>query len=127
VFREFFDGAIKSRSAFAVIDRRTGRVIGSSRYYDFDPEKREIAVGFTFLTREYWGGSFNRELKNLMLDHASRIVDVVVFHVGEGNARSRKAMEKIGGVLCGRREKAGPGGVPRVDVIYRIEVGKKNP
>ena len=124
VFEEFFAQALKSKGALAVIDRRTGRMIGSSRYYDLDTEKGEVAIGYTFLSREYWGGSFNRELKTLMLDHAFRFVNAVVFHVGERNVRSRRAMEKIGGVLSGGREKTGADGRPRRDVIYRIE---KNP
>jgi RimJ/RimL family protein N-acetyltransferase len=125
VFRGFFDGAIKSGSALGVYDRSTGRLIGSSRYYDLDEDKREVAIGFTFLSREYWGGSYNRELKTLMLDHAFRFVDAVIFHVGENNVRSRKAMEKIGGALCGTRVKPARDGSLRTDVIFRIE--KKKP
>jgi RimJ/RimL family protein N-acetyltransferase len=121
VFEGFFAGALKSKGALAVFDRRAERMIGSSRYYDLDSQKREIAIGYTFLSREYWGGSFNRELKTLMLKHAFRFVDAVVFHVGENNIRSRKAMEKIGGALSGSREAIGTDGRPRRDVIYRIE------
>lgn len=121
VFERFFAGGLESGGAFAVIERATGRIVGSSRYYDLDLEKSEVAIGYTFLSRSLWGGSFNRELKTLMLDHAFRFVKAVVFHVGENNVRSRKAMEKIGGVLSGSREKTGPDGRPRRDVIYRIE------
>lgn len=99
VFRLYFDGALESRSALAIIDRATGEIIGSSRYFGFDPHLREIEIGWTFLTRRYWGGPTNQELKRLMLDHAFRFVDCVIFWVGESNSRSRRAMEKIGGVL----------------------------
>jgi RimJ/RimL family protein N-acetyltransferase len=98
-FRSFFDGAIESRAALAILDRQSGRIIGSSRYHGHDPQLSEIEIGWTFLTRPYWGGTWNRELKRLMLDHAFGFVDTVVFWVGEGNVRSRRAMEKIGGVL----------------------------
>lgn len=124
VFEKFFAEALRSKGALAVIDRSTGRVIGSSRFYDFDPARSEVIIGYTFLTREHWGGSFNRELKTLMLDHAFRFVGAVVFHVGEANVRSRKAMEKIGGVLSGSLEKIGADGRPRRNVIYRIEKAK---
>ena len=96
VFQRFFDGAIESKGAFAVIDRRSGRIIGSSRYCDLKPAEREVEIGWTFLARAYWGGAYNGELKTLMLDHAFRFVDRVVFVVGEHNLRSRKALEKIG-------------------------------
>ena len=52
----------------------------------------------------YWGGPTNRALKTLMLEHAFRSVDRVIFHVGAGNLRSRKAMEKLGGVLRRKRK-----------------------
>jgi RimJ/RimL family protein N-acetyltransferase len=87
-----------SGGAFAVIDRATGRIIGSSRYNDYDAERREIEIGWTFLGRAYWGGACNREMKQLMLRHAFRFVDAVLFRVGPDNIRSQRAMEKIGGV-----------------------------
>lgn len=99
VFREYFDGAIECGSAFAFVDRENRKIFGSSRYHGFDPVTREIEIGWTFLARDYWGGSYNSEIKQLMLEHAFQFVDTVVFWVGETNARSRRAMEKVGGVL----------------------------
>jgi len=99
VFQRFFDGAIQSKGALAVIDRKTGRIIGSSRYHEYNPEKREIEIGWTFLEREFWGGAYNRELKSLMLDHVLQFVDRVLFRVGENNLRSQKALQKIGARL----------------------------
>ncbi len=103
VFREFFRGAMESGGAFAVIDINGERVIGSSRYKGYDPEKSEIEIGWTFLARSHWGGVYNREMKQLMLRHAFKFVKSVVFLVGPGNIRSQKAMEKIGGVRIGSR------------------------
>jgi len=94
VFQKFFDGALESRGAFAIIERKSGRIIGSSRYCNLI--NREVEVGWTFLEREFWGGTYNRELKQLMLDHAFRFVDRVLFVVGEQNFRSQKALAKIG-------------------------------
>jgi RimJ/RimL family protein N-acetyltransferase len=98
VFRKFFDGAIASGSGFSFVERESGKIIGSSRYHAYDPALSEIEIGWTFLARAYWGGSYNREVKRLMLDHAFNFVDTVLFWVGETNVRSRGAMEKIGGV-----------------------------
>src|ERR1051326_1929774 len=78
-FRKYFDSGIASGSAFAVIDRKTGRIIGSSRYHDLRPEESQVEIGFTFLERGYWGGAYNGELKKLMIDHAFRFVERVVF------------------------------------------------
>ena len=119
VFREFFKGALDSGGGLVAIDRATGEVIGSSRYYGFDAEKREIEIGWTFLVRSRWGGKFNTEMKRLMLDHAFRFVDRVIFSVGATNIRSQKAMEKIGGVRAGRRESM-MAGKPVEHVIFEI-------
>ena len=97
VFRQFFDGALDSKSAFAFVERATGALIGSSRYHGYDPERGEIEIGWTFLVRAHWGGVANREIKRLMLTHAFTFVDTVIFWVGESNGRSKRAMEKIGG------------------------------
>jgi N-acetyltransferase len=110
VFSGFFREALDTGSAFAVIDRATGRIIGSTRYFGYDEARREIEIGWTFLAREYWGGVYNREMKTLMLRHAFSFVDRVIFLVGPQNFRSQRAMEKIGGVRAGmtRREPGGP-------------------
>lgn len=99
VFRGYFDGAVESGAALVFIDRKNGNVIGSSRYHGLDTEKKEIEIGWTFLERDYWGGSYNVEIKQLMLDHAFKFVNTVVFWVGENNLRSRRAMEKLGATL----------------------------
>jgi RimJ/RimL family protein N-acetyltransferase len=123
VFREFFDGALKTRAAFSFVDRKTGKVIGSSRYYGYDPKKREIEIGWTFLARAYWGGSINAEIKRLMLDHAFTFVDTVVFWVGETNWRSQRAMEKIGGVLRPGLYPRELGGTVFQHVVFEIRKG----
>jgi N-acetyltransferase len=101
VFRVFFKEALDSGGAFVIIDRKTQRVVGSTRFYGFDPKKSEIEIGWTFLARRYWGGRYNAEMKRLLLNHAFRFVDSVVFFVGEDNVRSQKAMETVGAIKVG--------------------------
>lgn len=96
VFTGFFDGAMHSGSALLVRDAATHEVIGSSRFYEWDAERREVAIGYTFLARSHWGGGVNGELKQLMLHHALRYAQRVWFHVGTANHRSRRALAKIG-------------------------------
>jgi RimJ/RimL family protein N-acetyltransferase len=103
VFRRYFDSGLASGGAFAVVDRRTGRIIGSTRYHAYSEADGEVEIGWTFLTRDYWGGDYNREMKRLLVDHALRSVRRVVFMVGVTNIRSQRAMEKIGGVRAGTR------------------------
>jgi RimJ/RimL family protein N-acetyltransferase len=120
IFRSFFENALRGRAALTILDKSTGRIIGSSRYFGHDPARREIEIGWSFLARPYWGGVYNREVKQLMLDHAFGFVDTVAFWVGEDNVRSRRAMEKIGGLLRdGVRMRDYPSG-PSPHVIYEI-------
>ena len=98
-FRKFFDGGVDSKMAFVFVDRVTGRVVGSSRYYGYEPDIGEIEIGWTFVARSQWGGATNREVKRLMLDHAFTFADTVIFWVGGTNWRSQGAMKRIGGVL----------------------------
>jgi len=116
VFTEFFRSSLQSGEALIAIDARDGRVIGSSRFYGYDEKNSEIEIGWTFLSRDYWGGVYNRELKHLMLRHAFQFVENVVFRVGRRNLRSQKAMEKIGAVCVGSR----PDAAGHDSLLYRI-------
>jgi RimJ/RimL family protein N-acetyltransferase len=102
VFEQWFEDAQQSGGTLVVIDKATDQIIGSSRYYHLDEIAREVAIGFTFLGRKYWGGATNGELKKLMLDHAFRSVNAVWFHVGPNNLRSQMALKKIGAKFCHR-------------------------
>lgn len=113
VFRKLFSESLASGGALLVRDAATGRVIGSSRYHGYDAARSEIEIGWTFLARSTWGGRVNGELKELMLRHAFRFVDSVIFLVGPENRRSRRAVEKIGGVRVPERDR------PEF-VVYRI-------
>ncbi len=116
VFADFFREALDSGGAFLVTDVKDGRVIGSTRFARFDPENSVIEIGWTFLARSHWGGAYNGEMKWLLLRHAFRFVENVVFVVGPENWRSQRAVEKIGGVRVGTQTK--PDG--REDVVFRI-------
>jgi len=94
----YFNSAVTSKMAFVFVDRATGRLIGSSRYFGYDAAKSEVEIGWTFIVSTHWGGATNREVKRLMLDHAFTFVDTVIFWVGDKNLRSQAAMAKIGGI-----------------------------
>ncbi|MES2796491.1 MAG: GNAT family N-acetyltransferase [Bacteroidota bacterium] len=121
VFQSFFDGGIESKGAFLVINLATGAIIGSSRYYDLDPENKSVAIGYTFISRQYWGKNFNRSLKNLMINYAFESVDSVIFHIGENNIRSQKAIGKIGAEKIGEETMTYNGDLQsNLNFVYRI-------
>jgi N-acetyltransferase len=121
VFKVFFREALESGGAFVVIDQKSRQIIGSTRFYGYDPEKSEIEIGWTFLARKYWGGRYNREMKQLMLDHAFKFVESVIFYVGEKNVRSQKATEKISAIRNGLVKRAYGNHPPGLNVKYVIK------
>ena len=125
VFRIFFKDALESGGAFVIIDQKTQQIIGSTRFYGYDPAKSEIEIGWTFLARKYWGGRYNREMKELLLDHAFKFVETVVFYVGQKNLRSQKAMKKIGAIKLGIAVRRYGNDPPTSNVKYVIRRPEK--
>lgn len=122
VFRTFFEDALAKGGALAVIDKASGRIVGSSRFQNHRPEDGgSVEIGWTFLTRSHWGGSYNAEMKRLMLAHALASVERVRFIVGSDNIISRKAMAKIGGRLTGEREMRDMASGPAEHVVFEID------
>lgn len=115
-FRLFFGEALESGGTLIALDARTRQVIGSSRFHGYDEEGSEVEIGWTFLARSHWGGRYNGQMKQLMLQHAFRFVNSVVFLVGPQNLRSQRAVEKIGAVRAGSR----PDAAGRDSYVYCI-------
>jgi N-acetyltransferase len=99
VFESFFEEAIASRGAFALIDKADGAIIGSSRYSRYDPDPNTVEIGWTFFACSHWRTGHNREAKALMINHALPHVDAIIFQIGATNFRSRTAVERLGAVL----------------------------
>jgi RimJ/RimL family protein N-acetyltransferase len=119
VFQSVFAGGLKSGGAFLICDKLTDEVLGTTRYYDFDAKNKAVAIGYTFLVRSRWGGATNTELKQLMLAHAFAAVETVWFHVGENNLRSRRAVEKLGGIYQKTEQESASGQI-RPTVFYAL-------
>jgi RimJ/RimL family protein N-acetyltransferase len=116
VFEPYLRSLLSSREALVAIDRATGAVIGMSRFHGYSPARSEVEIGWTFLARSHWGGTYNGELKRLMLGHAFRTVTTVIFLVSPENVRSRRAVEKLGAIRSGWR----PDGSGLTSIEYRI-------
>ena len=121
IFRTYFDEALASGGALVALDASTDTIIGASRYDFGRAGPGEIEIGWTFLARSHWGGVTNATMKALMVGHALGFVDRVIFLIGETNFRSRRAMEKIGGVLTSRVDDALVNGLPVRHLIYLID------
>ncbi len=99
VFEGFFADAIASGGAFAVLDKASNIIIGSTRFANYDAGEQKIEIGYTFFATANWRTGINREVKALMLRHIFEFVRIVVFQIGAENYRSRTAVERLGGRL----------------------------
>lgn len=84
--------------AFAVIDKRSGQVAGSTRYLDIDPAFRKLEIGWTFHARRFWRTHVNTETKLLLLRHAFEVLHCVrvQFKAEAVNRRSHSAILRLG-------------------------------
>ena len=121
VFRAYFADALAHKGAVVAVDKNDSAIIGSSRWQAFCADNGGVVeIGWTFLARRCWGTGLNPEMKRLMLEHAFAHVARVEFRIGEGNLRSRKACERIGGVLTDRFEDGVAAGQPTRHLVYEI-------
>src|SRR5579864_3785584 len=57
-------------AAFAVVDKRTGQVAGTTRYLDIDRRNRKLEIGLTYYAPRFWRTHVNTECKFLLLRYA---------------------------------------------------------
>jgi len=119
-FQNYFEGAILSKGSFKILDAATGETIGCSRYYDYNEDENSILIGYTFISRKFWGKGYNQSVKKLMLDYIFQFVPSVYFHIGAQNFRSQKAIEKLGAEKVGEQEVEYYGEASKLNYIYKI-------
>ncbi len=120
VFKTFFDGAIKSKGAFKIVDKADEKIIGCTRFYDFNEEDQFILIGYTFYATGYWGKGYNHEVKTLMLNYIFQFVAKVYFHVGAANIRSQIAIGRLGATKIDEQEVTYFGEQPKLNYIYSL-------
>ncbi len=118
VFDRYFDMLLASGETLVV--ERDDEIIGCSRFYTPPEDAAGIAIGFTFLRRDCWGGPTNRDMKRAMLTHAVGDHDTVWFHISPDNIRSQKAIAKLGAAFVEETRKT-VGGMPGTWRCYRLD------
>lgn len=83
---------------FALVERRTGRPIGSTRYGNIDRTHRRVEIGWTWVAREWQRTAINTEAKYLLLTHAFERLGCIRVELKTDslNERSRAAILRIG-------------------------------
>lgn len=105
---------------FAVIDKRSGALAGSTRYADIHEEHRKLEIGWTFLSRRFWRTHVNTEMKYLLFRHAFEEWNAIRVQLKAEavNQRSRAAILRLGatyeGTLRNFRIRPGDGSIRSV-------------
>jgi N-acetyltransferase len=84
--------------AFAIYDKQTQRIAGSTRFRCIEAAHRRLEIGFTFLGQSWQRTHINTEAKYLMLRHAFETwqVNRVELLTDVLNTKSRNAIARIG-------------------------------
>ncbi|WHT40180.1 GNAT family N-acetyltransferase [Myroides sp. mNGS23_01] len=121
--------AIKARAQglqypFVIVNKETGQYMGSTRFFEMYELDKKLEIGWTWITQEYWGTTVNLECKLLLMTYCFEVLQVnrVQLKTKDTNIRSRKAIEKIGGVFEGilRKDKIQADGTTRNAAYYSI-------
>jgi RimJ/RimL family protein N-acetyltransferase len=129
IFYPNFNAALRDRDSgraypFLIVDRKNSQIIGTTRLLEIHFHDRKIEIGVTWIDSTYWGTGVNMECKFLLLKYCFEhlCVNRVQFRAKAENARSRRALEKIGATFEGiqRKDKIEPSGVPRNTAFYSI-------
>lgn len=124
-FPAFWDAmtGTPGRIAYAVVDKASGRIAGTSSFFLIDPDHRTLEIGYTWLHPDFRGTRANPEAKLLMLSEAFGAGALrVQFGVDARNARSQAAVLKLGAAKEGvvRRHKITWTGHKRDTALFSI-------
>lgn len=109
---------------FAIVDRDSGRIVGSTRFWKIDRRNRKLEIGHTWLSASVQRSNVNTECKYLLLSYAFETMECVrvQFTTDELNEKSRAAILRIGAKQEGivRNERIMPDGRKRNSVRFSI-------
>ena len=109
---------------FAVREKSSGEIVGSTRFYDYVDDPRRAAIGYTWYAKRWQKSHLNTACKRLLLQHAFESLGCVAveFHTDHRNLDSQRAIERLGaqreGVL--RNHKRRPDGSLRNTVCFSV-------
>lgn len=112
------------RYAFAIIDRETGELAGSTSYYNVAEADQRLSIGYTWVGTKFQRSGLNRACKHLLLSHAFGALNCerVELETDARNQKSRTAMARMGATEEGllRSHRPTQGGIRRDTVIFSI-------
>ncbi|WP_426058305.1 GNAT family N-acetyltransferase [Hymenobacter sp. B1770] len=112
------------RYPFAIIDRASGQIIGSTSYYNVSETDQRISIGYTWVGAKFQRTGLNRAAKHLLLSHAfgQLSCERVELETDSRNNKSREAMLRMGATEEGtlRSHRPTQGGIRRDTVIFSV-------
>lgn len=127
--RLYIDKALEDRQAktsypFTVVDKRTNRYAGCTRFYDIQSQQATLQLGYTWYGKQFQGTGLNKNCKYLLLEFAFDFLEMerVEFRADKDNSRSIQAMKNIGCVVEGilRSNTYKPDGSRRDSIVLSI-------
>ncbi|MBB1519216.1 GNAT family N-acetyltransferase [Aquipseudomonas guryensis] len=93
----------KAAQAVVFAIRLAGELVGTTRFFDFNPALPAAEIGSTWLDARQHGSGLNSMIKYLMLRHAFEDWGLVRVQLktAASNLRSQRAIEKLGAVREG--------------------------
>ncbi|WP_201977724.1 GNAT family N-acetyltransferase [Hymenobacter rubidus] len=112
------------RYPFAIINRESGELAGSTSYYNVAPADKRLSIGYTWVGTKFQRSGLNRACKHLLLSHAFGALDCerVELETDARNHKSRTAMSRMGATEEGtlRSHRPTQGGIRRDTVIFSV-------
>jgi RimJ/RimL family protein N-acetyltransferase len=127
--RGYIEAALRQQALgaalpFAIRERISGAVVGSTSYLAFERTHRRLEIGATWLAPKWQSTALNTEAKLLLVSHAIERLGMnrVEFKTDARNGRSRTALLRIGATEEGtfRSHMVMPDGHLRDSVYYSI-------
>ncbi len=120
----FSEQAAGRALAFAVVDKQTQKIIGSTRYCNADTLNHRVEIGYTWYAKSYQRTGVNTECKYLLLKHAFENLNAIAveFRTHWHNQASRAAITRLGAKQDGilRNHQKNSEGIYRDTVVFSI-------
>jgi RimJ/RimL family protein N-acetyltransferase len=109
---------------FAIVERATGQIVGSTRYGNVDVGNRRVEIGWTWVATSHQRTTVNTEAKLLLMTHAFETLGAIRVELKTDalNERSRNAIRRLGALEEGtlRRHIITASGRVRDTVYYSV-------
>ena len=134
-FQKYINNTLKQKHEgicypFLVIDKKTNKVAGSTRYGYINSTSEKCEIGWTWLGKEFQGTGLNQACKYELLKFGFENIGFrrIQFSADTENIRSQRAIQKLGAKQEGvfRNNYIDSEGNSKDDVYYSIIKGEWN-